>query len=315
MTLEEHLQGVTSVAIAGHVKPDGDCVGSTLAVYNYIRTYYPKIQADIFLEPIPNIFKFLSCSQDINSAYDDRPPYDLFVALDCGDERRLGRAVGYFREAAKTFCIDHHISNDSFADVNYIFPGASSTCELVFELMEEARITREIAECIYVGLVHDTGVFQYSCTSAKTMNIAGRLMEKGINFPEIVNKTYFEKTYEQNRILGQALIDSRRYLDDRCIASVITAEQMQQYHAQPKHLEGIVQQLRATKGVEVAIFIYENEDHTFKVSMRSGSKVNVSKLLMKYGGGGHERAAGATVEQAPDEMLALLLKDIEAELD
>lgn len=315
MTLEEQLQGVANVAIAGHVKPDGDCVGSTLAVYNYICTYFPQIQADIYLEPIPNIFKFLSRASDINSTFDVRPPYDLFIALDCGDERRLGGAGVYFREAAKTFCIDHHISNDSFADVNYIFPKASSTCELVYELMNEDRITREIAECIYVGLVHDTGVFQYSCTSAKTMNIAGRLMDKGINFPEVVNKTYFEKTYEQNRILGQALIDSRRYLGDRCIASVITAEQMKQYDALPKHLEGIVQQLRATKGVEVAIFIYENEDHTFKVSMRSGSKVNVSKLLMKYGGGGHERAAGATVDKSPDEMLALLLKDIEAELD
>lgn len=315
MTLEEQLQGVSNVAIAGHVKPDGDCVGSTLAVYNYICTYFPEIHADLYLEPIPNVFKFLSRASDINSAFDSKSPYDLFIALDCGDEGRLGGASVYFREAAKTFCIDHHISNDSFADVNYIFPKASSTCELVYELMREERITREIAECIYVGLVHDTGVFQYSCTSAKTMNIAGRLMEKGINFPEIVNKTYFEKTYEQNRILGQALIDSRRYLGDRCIASVITAEQMKQYDALPKHLEGIVQQLRATKGVEVAIFIYENEDHTYKVSMRSGSKVNVSKLLMKYGGGGHERAAGATVDKSPDEMLALLLKDIEAELD
>lgn len=314
MTLSEQLQGVGSVAIAGHVKPDGDCVGSALAVYNYIRDYFPQITVDLFLEPIPNIFKFLSHAQDINSAYNKTGAYDLFIALDCGDERRLGQAAAYFQSAKKTFCIDHHISNDSFADVNYIFPKASSTCELVFELMEEERITKEIAECIYVGLVHDTGVFQYSCTSAKTMNIAGRLMEKGINFPEIVDKTYYEKTYEQNRILGQALIDSRRYLDGRCIATVVTLEEMERYQVEPKHLEGIVQQLRSTKGVEVAIFIYENADHTFKVSMRSGDRVNVAKLLMRYGGGGHERAAGATMEQKPEEILPMLLRDIEAEL-
>lgn len=314
MTLSEQLQGVESVAIAGHVKPDGDCVGSTLAVYNYIKNYYPEITVELFLEPIPNIFKFLSHAGDINSSYDKKGPYDLFIALDCGDEGRLGQAAAYFETAKKTFCIDHHISNDSFADVNYIFPKASSTCELVFELMEVERITKEIAECIYVGLVHDTGVFQYSCTSAKTMNIAGRLMEKGINFPEIVDKTYYEKTYEQNRILGQALVDSRRYLDDRCIATVVTLEEMKEYQVEPKHLEGIVQQLRSTKGVEVAIFIYENADHTFKVSMRSGSRVNVAKLLMRYGGGGHERAAGATMTGQPGEILEMLLGDIEAEL-
>lgn len=314
MTLSEQLQGVESVAIAGHVKPDGDCVGSTLAVYNYIKNYYPEITVELFLEPIPNIFKFLSHAGDINSSYDKKGPYDLFIALDCGDEGRLGQAAAYFETAKKTFCIDHHISNDSFADVNYIFPKASSTCELVFELMEEERITKEIAECIYVGLVHDTGVFQYSCTSAKTMNIAGRLMEKGINFPEIVDKTYYEKTYEQNRILGQALVDSRRYLDDLCIATVVTLEEMKEYQVEPKHLEGIVQQLRSTKGVEVAIFIYENADHTFKVSMRSGSRVNVAKLLMRYGGGGHERAAGATMTGQPGEILEMLLGDIEAEL-
>lgn len=314
MTLSEQLQGVNRVAIAGHVKPDGDCVGSTLAVYNYIKAYFPQITADLFLEPIPNIFKFLSGAGEINSVYDKAGPYDLFIALDCGDERRLGQAAAYFQSAKKTFCIDHHISNDSFADVNYIFPKASSTCELVFELMEEERITKEIAECIYVGLVHDTGVFQYSCTSAKTMNIAGRLMEKGIDFPEIVDKTYYEKTYEQNRILGQALIDSKRYLDGLCIATVVTLEEMRKYQVEPKHLEGIVQQLRSTKGVEVAVFIYENADHTFKVSMRSGSRVNAAKLLMRYGGGGHERAAGATMEQQPEEILDMLLRDIEAEL-
>ena len=116
----------------------------------------------------------------------------------------------------RTFCVDHHISNQNFADANYIFPEASSTCELVYELIDEEKITKEIAECIYVGIVHDTGVFQYSCTSAKTMNIAGRLMEMGIDFSRIVDKTYYEKTYEQNRILGQALVDSQLFLDGTC---------------------------------------------------------------------------------------------------
>ena len=315
MTLEQQLEGVASVAIAGHVRPDGDCVGSTLAVYNYIKTYAPDIRVDLMLEPIPNIFKFLKNADQIDSEYKSREVYDLFISLDCGDTGRLGRAVSYFYEAKRTMCIDHHMSNQSFADVNYIVPDASSTCELVFDLMDESKITPEIAECLYVGMVHDTGVFQYSCTSSKTMNIAGKLMDKGIPFSKIVDQTYYQKTYEQNRILGKALVDSRLYLEGRCIVSVVTAADMEEYQVLPKHLDGIVQQLRNTKGVEVAIFIYENEDGSYKVSMRSSEYVDVATLLMQYGGGGHKRAAGATMQEPPEQIVPMLVADVEKQLD
>ena len=295
MKLRTQLEQVKTVAIAGHIKPDGDCVGSTLAVYNYIRTYYPQIEVTLYLEPIPNIFKFLSRADEIVSGYETDRVYDLFLALDCGDVGRLGGAAKYFETAKHTFCIDHHISNQSFADENYIFPDASSTSELVYELLEQERITKEIAECIYVGLVHDTGVFQYSCTSAKTMNIAGTLMEMGINFTKIVDDTFYKKTYQQNRILGKALVDSRLYLDGACIATVVTAETMAEYEVEPKHLEGIVQQLRVTKDVEAALFLYETPDGAYKVSMRSNDKVDVASVLTQFGGGGHAAAAGATV--------------------
>lgn len=314
MTLAEQLEGVKSVAIAGHVKPDGDCVGSTLSVYNYVRDNYPKIEVDLFLEPIPNIFKFLKNADKINSVYDKDMQYDLFIALDCGDTGRLGKAVTYFEEAKHTFCIDHHISNASFAMVNYIFPEASSTSELVYELMDEAKITKEIAECIYVGIIHDTGVFQYSCTSSKTMQIAGSLMDKGIDFSTIVDKTYFEKTYEQNRILGKALVDSKRYLNGKCITTIVTASDMKEYDVMPKHLEGIVQQLRATKDVEASIFVYENTDGTYKVSMRSSGAVDVAKILMQYGGGGHMRAAGATMDMPPEQIISTIVAEVEQQL-
>lgn len=314
MTLAEQLEGVKSVAIAGHVKPDGDCVGSTLSVYNYVRDNYPKIEVDLFLEPIPNIFKFLKNADKINSVYDKDMQYDLFIALDCGDTGRLGKAVTYFEEAKHTFCIDHHISNASFAMVNYIFPEASSTSELVYELMDEAKITKEIAECIYVGIIHDTGVFQYSCTSSKTMQIAGSLMDKGIDFSTIVDKTYFEKTYEQNRILGKALVDSKRYLNGKCITTIVTASDMKEYDVMPKHLEGIVQQLRATKDVEASIFVYENTDGTYKVSMRSSGAVDVARILMQYGGGGHMRAAGATMDMPPEQIISTIVAEVEQQL-
>ena len=310
--LDSQLEGVTTVAIAGHVRPDGDCVGSCLATYNYIRTQFPQIQAVVYLEPIPNLFKFMAGADEIRNDCLEDVSYDLFITLDCGDLGRLGAAAKYFESAKKTVCIDHHVSNQSFADENYIFPDASSTSELIFDLIDTDKITKEIAECIYTGIVHDTGVFQYSCTSAYTMEIAGILMEKGIDFPKIVDKTFFEKTYEQNRILGCALLKSQLHLGGTCISTVITRKEMEEYGVLPKHLEGIVSQLRSTKGVETAIFLYENEDGAYKVSMRSASVVDVAEIAVKFGGGGHARAAGITMSGEPEEIMAKLLTEVEA---
>lgn len=312
--LASQLEQVKTVAIAGHVRPDGDCAGSCLATYNYIKTWYPDIQVDLYLEPIPNIFKFLKNAEQIHNSCESDQKYDLCIVQDCGDAGRLGNAVKYFETAKKTVCIDHHVSNDSFADENYIFPEASSTSELIFELLEEERITKEIAECIYVGMVHDTGVFQYSCTSAKTMNIAGKLMEKGINFTKIVDDTFYTKTFEQNKILGQALLNSELYLYGACIATAVSKAEMEQYHVLPKHLDGIVSQLRVTKDVEAAIFLYENEDGTWKVSMRSNEKVDVAAIAVKHQGGGHVRAAGATMAGTPEEIIQVLCKEIKEQL-
>ncbi len=309
-----YLEGVQTVAIAGHVRPDGDCVGSCLATYNYIKDNYPKIEVALYLQPIPNIFKFLSRADEIMHSCEEDKTYDLCIAQDCGDLKRLGDAAKYFETAKKTICVDHHVSNDNFADENYIFPYASSTSELVFGLIGEKSITKKIAECIYVGMVHDTGVFQYSCTSAKTMEIAGKLMEMGIDFSKIVDETFYTKTFEQNQILGKALLNSRLLLDGKMIASVITMEEMKQYHVLPKHLDGIVNQLRVTKGVEAAVFLYENEDGSYKVSTRSNGLVNVAELAVKFGGGGHERAAGFSMEGTPEDLINKVAFEIEKQL-
>ena len=304
------LTGKETVGIAGHVRPDGDCVGSTLAIYNYIKEYYPQIDVRLYLEPIPNVFKFLRYADEIRSDYTDEIVFDLFIVCDCGDEGRLGNAVKYYENARNTLCIDHHVSNQEFAQHNYIFPDASSTCELVYELLDPAHITKEIAECLYTGMVHDTGVFQYSCTSAKTMNIAGQLMELGIDYSEIVDATFYTKTYAQNQILGQALLDSRLYLDGRCIISVVTKEEMDEFGVLPKHLDGIVNQLRVTKGVVVAAFMYQNEDGSFKVSLRANGTFDVAALAMHFGGGGHVKAAGYTAFEDAETAKDILLEEI-----
>lgn len=139
-------------------------------------------------------------------------------------------------------------------------------------------------------------------------------MEKGINFSKIVDDTFYTKTFAQNKILGQALLNSERFLEDKVIASAVTREEMERYQALPKHLDGIVSQLRVTKDVELAIFLYENEDHSWKISMRSNGKVNVAELAMKYQGGGHERAAGATMEGSSKEIISALCRDAQKQI-
>lgn len=311
---DSQLKGIKTAAIAGHIRPDGDCVGSCLATYNYFRQYYPQIDVTLYLEEIPNKFKFLTGADEIVHSFAEKKEYDLFIAQDCGDAERLGNAAAYFHLAKKTICIDHHISNDSFADINHIFPEASSTSELVFELIGEKNMTKEIAECIYLGIVHDTGVFQYSCTSSKTMEIAGKLMEQGIDYSKIIDDTFYTKTFEQNKILGKALLECRRYSNDRIIASVITAQDMETYHVLPRHLDGIVNQLRITRGVEAAVFLYESDDGTYKVSTRSNGLADVAALAVKFGGGGHKQAAGFSMKGEPWEIISTIVAEIEKQL-
>ena len=312
--LSEVLQNVKSVGISGHVRPDGDCVGSTMAVYNFIKNNYPDMAVSIFLEPIPNIFKFMNRTEEIISDFSRDYSFDLFIALDCSDISRLGEAGKYFSNAKSTVCIDHHVGTDCFADYDYIFPKASSASELVYEVLDQDKISNDIAECLYTGMVHDTGVFQYSCTSAKTMNVAGRLMEMGIDYPKIVDDTFYTKTFNQNQILGLALLKSELPLDGKVIVSVITQEEMKKYDVLPKHLDGIVNQLRVTKGVEVALFLYETEDKEFKGSLRVNGNVNVAKVASHFGGGGHIKAAGFSVSEPYDVAIPMILDVIKEQL-
>ncbi|MBO6215364.1 MAG: DHH family phosphoesterase, partial [Lachnospiraceae bacterium] len=209
--LRDIVRDAKTIGIAGHINPDADAVGSCLSVCRFLKNNYPDREITVYLNRIPNIFKFLVGAEDIVQAdeNDREKVFDLFIALDCGDMKRLGPSGTYFKNAARTFCVDHHLSNDNFADDNYVVPEASSTCELICDLIDREDIDKEMAECLYTGIIGDTGVFQYSCTASKTMELAGYLMDLGIDYPRIVASTFYAKTFEQNKILGQALLKSR----------------------------------------------------------------------------------------------------------
>ncbi len=308
------LDGAKRVGIAGHIRPDGDCTGSCMGLYLYIKEYFPEIQADVYMQKIAESFHFLKDTEEIKNTYSEEIVYDVFIALDAADKDRLGDAVKYFDSARKTICIDHHVSNEGYADVNHIDAEASSTAELVFDLLEEEKITKAVAEALYLGIIHDTGMFHHASTSAKTMLIAGKLMEKGINYPDIVDNTFYNKTYLQNQILGRALLESMMMLDGKCIVSRLRKADMDFFGVTSGDLEGIVNQLRVTVGVEVAIFIYEIQTHEHKVSLRSNGKVDVNKVATYFGGGGHRLAAGCTMAGTAYDVVNNLLRPISQQL-
>jgi bifunctional oligoribonuclease and PAP phosphatase NrnA len=315
--INAEIIGVKKIAIAGHVRPDGDCIGSCTALYLYLKQNKEEFgieQIDVYLEPFGNEFRILTGVDEIRHTYECEEEYDLFISLDCGSLDRLGNALKYFETAKKTLNIDHHISNQSFGKINHVIADASSTCEVLFTIMEEERITKEIAECLYVGIIHDTGVFKHSNTSEKTMNIAGKLISKGIDFSTLIDESFYAKTYMQNQILGRCLMESILVLGGKVVFSSISRKMLDFYGASSSDLDGIIDQLRVTKGTEVAIFVYETEPNEYKVSMRSNGEVNVSKIAVYFGGGGHIKAAGCTLRGSVHDVINNLTLHIDAQL-
>ena len=314
ISLANELEHLKSIAIAGHVRPDGDCTGSCLAVYNYIRENYPDVEAVVYLEMVNPTFRFLKGAEEVKTDFTEDRAYDLFLSLDASDRERLGDAVKYFETAGRTLCVDHHITNPGFAGKNWVVSDASSTSELVWQMMEEEKVSQETAEALYLGMAHDTGIFQYSNTTEKTMQIAGKLMSKGIDFSRIIDDTFNRKTYVQNQVLGRALMESVLLMDGKIIVGRIRQKDMDFYGVIPKDLDGIVSQLRVTEGVEVAIFLYETGNHEYKVSMRSNGPVDVSEICAYFGGGGHVKAAGCTMHGTLHDVVNNLTLHIEKAL-
>lgn len=295
MILSDILKDVKSVGITGHIRPDGDCTGSVLALYNYIVENMLETDVDLYLEQPGSEFYYLKNIDKIKNTPEDKK-YDVFFVLDCSSLDRIEPFISCFNNASKTVCIDHHVSNTGFTDLSKIEPQASSACEVLYGTMDADKISRNVAECIYTGIIHDTGVFKYSCTSKKTMEIAGEMMEKGIDYSDIIDNTFYKKTYVQNQILGRALLESVLFYDGKCIFTTVTIDEMEFYGVTGRELGGIVEQLRLTDGVEVAIFLYQTGEEEYKVSLRSKKKIDVAAIATQFGGGGHVRAAGYTAK-------------------
>lgn len=315
MKIDEFLSLVRTVGISGHIRPDGDCVGSCLGMSLYIKKNYPDIKVSVFLEKIPPELMFIKDAELVDNTFTaNEESFDLFIALDCGKER-LGDAEKFFDNAKQTVNIDHHVSNPGTGDVNYIVPTASSACELVYDVLDKDKLDVEIAKALYTGMVTDTGVFKYSNTSPKTMKVAAELIGYGFDFGSLIDHVFYEKTYLQNQILGRALLESMLVLDGRCIVSVISKQTMDFYGASSNDLDGIVSQMLLTIGVDCSLFMYEISPLEYKVSLRSNGAVDVAKIAGLFGGGGHVRAAGCTVNGTCHDVINNIVKYIHHQME
>lgn len=317
--LEEAVARADSIAIAGHIRPDGDCVGACLGLYNYLQENFNSSfekEITVYMRDIPEAFLFLKNSGEPVWEFEEEKQYDLFIVLDCSSEDRLGEAAKYFKSAKHTLCFDHHISNSGhFTGELVLYPDYSSTCEVLFTCMREEKISLSTAEALYLGIVHDTGVFKHSNTLEQTMCIAGKLLSKGVDSSKVIDGTFYEKTYIENQILGRCLMESMLLLEGKVILSYLNYKTMRLYDVDPGNLSGIIDQMRVTKGVEVAVFIYEVQPQNLKVSLRSNGRVDVSKTAVFFGGGGHKKAAGYDVHGFMHDAINNLLAGLSHQLE
>ena len=310
--LTDALNGKKNVVILGHVNPDGDCVGSCLGMYNYLTENFEDLDVTVYLHTLSKKFEYIKGYTDVCTEFDPNQKYDLCITLDASDVKRLGDFAPYLETAEYSLCIDHHVTNAGMANVNVVDADASSCCEVLYGLLESQKISKEVAECLYTGIIHDTGVFKYSNTSRKTMEIVGRLIEFGIDFPRIIDESFFMKSYGQSKLHGCALLNSKRIMDDRCIYTVVTQEQLKEFGCTVKATDGIVDQLRVIDGVEVVILLYETGNPSeYKVSLRTNSDVDLARIAAAFGGGGHVKAAGCTVTGTVEEILDGVKEQIE----
>lgn len=307
----DKLEQAEVIAVTGHVRPDGDCVGSTTALYCYITENYPEKTVFLVLEPAPaSVQKCIDCGAIRNAEFLPGT-VDLFISLDASSEDRLGAALAPFRNAKERLVVDHHKTNTGFGDINIVVPDASSCCEVLFDLLEEERISLKAANSLYLGIVQDTGVFKYSATSRHTMEIGGKLLEKGVDSAFLIDGSFYEKTWVQNKVLARALDKAVLTEDGFTAYTVVARKDLEAFGADNSDTEGIVEQLRLTEGVEIAMFLREEAEQVYKVSLRSKKGlVDVSEISVLFNGGGHRMAAGFTAYGTEEEIVSTVLAEI-----
>ena len=308
MTLDniiEEINNAESIVILTHENPDGDAIGSSLALYNGLKQIGKD--ADLIIPEFPQTFEFLKNSKEVKKE-GKTDKYDLAIALDCGDIKRLDGFAKYFEDANVKISIDHHSANTMFADYNFVNPMAPACCQILVTVLEVLgiEIDKEIGTCLLTGIITDTGGFKYSGVTSETFEFAAELLNKGVNVSNIYKKvlqTLSKPSFE----LRRRAMNRLEFLEEGKIAfTYTTLKDEEETMAGSNSHDGIVEMGRDIEGVEISIFLREKEDG-YKISLRSNEYVNVSDICLMFSGGGHIRAAGGSVnlpfEQAKQKVI------------
>ena len=312
MTLDnilEEIKKANSIVIVTHESPDGDAIGSSLAMELALRSIGKK--SDIIIPEYPRTFNFLPNAKNVKDK-SDLKKYDLAISLDCTDLRRIN-GKEYFEEAKRTIVIDHHGTNSMYGDINFVNPVAPACCEILVGMFTyfNIDINQEIGTCILTGIITDTGGFKYQSVTAETFEFTAELLRKGVNVSEIYQTALETRTMANFQLLKKTLNIMEILEDGKVTFTYITNQDETEVNAEPGDHEGLVEIGRDIEGVEISILLRQkdNEDK-YKVSMRSRNYVNVSDICYIFGGGGHPKAAGCLIQGTVEQIKEKLLREI-----
>lgn len=311
------LRDHQSFAVLSHVRPDGDAIGSQLAMGFMLEAMGKKV---VYLneDGLPDNLTFLPGSERI--AQPDGPvEIDVALALDTATKPRLGERVLEAVGGARLWInIDHHISNPGYGDLNYIDGGSPATCEIIYDLIvdQELPFPDETRDSIYVGVSTDTGSFQYPSTTARTYDMAADLVRRGLDVGGINSQTYDNYPYRRLQLMRALLNTLERSADGRLADWQLAMSTRRELEVLPEDSEGLIDTIRAIRGVTAACFFEELEDGRVRVSMRSKDRrIDVCQVAMKFGGGGHALAAGIRMKGPLAEARAAVLEEIRARFE
>ncbi len=281
-----------SIGICVHINPDGDALGSMLGLYGGIRQLNQNVVC-IQTDKTPNYLSFLPGIDEL-VPYSDDMKFDVLITLDSSSVDRIGTCQKLLRESKISVNIDHHVTNDFFADLNFVVSDASSTSEIVFNIIKELNINlnSNIATALYVGILTDTNRFLYKNSTSNTLKSAAELVDSGINKDLIHYNLYQVNTRGSFCLTGELIQNSRFYHDNKLALCIVNTEMLSKCDASLEDTEDKINILRDIEGVEVACLIKEESNDSFKVSLRSKTVVDVSTICAKFNGGGHVHAGG-----------------------
>lgn len=292
----------SSFLVTTHEGPDGDAVGSTMALASYLRARGKDVTL-YYCDPIPDTYNFLPLSQLAVQTIPDRT-YDVCFVLDAGELKRAGAELSSFNGCGKIINIDHHPHCEEFGDLNYVDPSASATGALIYRILKAAGydLDYDTALYVYVAIVTDTGSFRYSNADPEAFQVSGELVALGINPWSVAEKLYESQPLKRLELLALALSTLTVSKSGEFASITVTLDMYKKTGATSELTDGFVNYPRSIHGVEVSIFFREIKEGVYKVSFRSKGKVNVSSLAMAFSGGGHHNAAGCTLHGTLDEV-------------